>query len=62
MEIWGGSAVESFAVPMIFGIVIGSYSSIYVASAVVLWFGVKRDWDAKPASGAGTKFAAEDKV
>lgn len=59
---FGGPTVSGFAFAVIFGIVIGSYSSIYVASAVVLWFGVKRDWGAKPASGAGTEFASEKKV
>ena len=28
---------------MIFGVLIGTYSSVYVASAVVLHFGVRRD-------------------
>lgn len=47
----GGPTVRGFAIAVVFGIVIGTYSSIYVASAVVLWFGVKRDWsDAAPAA------------
>ena len=29
---------------MIFGVIVGTYSSIWVASAIVLWLGVKRDW------------------
>ncbi|MER2507538.1 protein translocase subunit SecF [Amaricoccus sp.] len=59
---FGGPTVSGFAFAVIFGIVIGSYSSIYVASAVVLWFGVKRDWGAKPAAGAGTTFGTEKKA
>jgi hypothetical protein len=27
-----------------------------VASAIVLWLGVKRDWGSKPDSKAGTRF------
>ena len=58
---FGGPTVSGFAFAVIFGILIGSYSSIYVASAVVLWFGVNRDMGAK-SSGAGTEFAAEKKA
>ena len=53
--IFGGPVVFGFAFATIFGIVIGTYSSIWVASAIVLWLGVKRDWG--PKSGeAGTSF------
>jgi preprotein translocase SecF subunit len=54
---FGGDVVSGFALAMIFGgVIFGTYSSIYVAGAVVLWLGVKRDWSrADPASG-GTRF------
>ncbi len=55
---FGGPTVSGFAFAVIFGILIGSYSSIYVASAVVLWFGVNRDTGTKP-SAAGTTFGQE---
>lgn len=48
--IFGGPVVFGFAFASIFGIVVGTYSSIWVASAIVLWLGVKRDWT----SPAGT--------
>lgn len=54
---FGGPTVDGFAFAVIFGIIIGSYSSIYVASAVVLYFGVKRDWAAK-GGAAGTSFGS----
>ena len=41
MAIWGGSAVESFAVPMTFGIVIAASSSIFIAAPILLFLG---DW------------------
>jgi SecD/SecF fusion protein len=41
MAIWGGSAVESFAVPMVFGIVIAASSSVFIAAPVLLFLG---DW------------------
>ncbi|MEM6819387.1 MAG: protein translocase subunit SecF [Pseudomonadota bacterium] len=36
----GGEAVRSFSIALICGIVVGTYSSIYVASAVALWLNV----------------------
>lgn len=42
MAIAGGSAVESFSLPMLFGIVIGTSSSILIAAPIVKWLGEKR--------------------
>lgn len=39
MAVWGGSAVESFAVPMVFGIVIATSSSIFIAAPILLLLG-----------------------
>jgi SecD/SecF fusion protein len=44
MAIWGGSAVESFAVPMVFGIVIAASSSVFIAAPILLFLG---DWRAR---------------
>jgi SecD/SecF fusion protein len=41
MAIWGGSAVESFAVPMVFGIVVAASSSVFIAAPILLFLG---DW------------------
>lgn len=41
MAIWGGSAVASFALPMIFGVVIATSSSIFIAAPILLFLG---DW------------------
>ncbi|MEZ6023488.1 MAG: protein translocase subunit SecF [Hyphomonadaceae bacterium] len=38
----GGEALSGFAIAMIFGIVIGTYSSLYVAAPAILIFGVQR--------------------
>lgn len=38
-----GSAVHNFAIALIVGVVVGTYSSIFVGSAMVLWLGVTRD-------------------
>jgi SecD/SecF fusion protein len=44
MAIAGGSAVESFAIPMLFGIVIAASSSIFIAAPILLFLG---DWREK---------------
>jgi len=47
MAIWGGSVVSSFAIPMVFGIVIAASSSVFIAAPILLFLG---DWRAKRAS------------
>ena len=42
MAVWGGSAVESFAVPMLFGIVIAASSSVFIAAPILLFLGEHR--------------------
>ncbi len=41
MAIWGGSAVENFAVPMVFGVIVATTSSIFIAAPILLLLG---DW------------------
>ena len=38
----GGEALSGFAIAMLFGIVIGTYSSLYVAAPAILLWGVRR--------------------
>ncbi len=55
----GGDVIRGFVFAMIWGVVIGTYSSIFVASAILLLLGVKRDWS-KPDANAGNQFANID--
>jgi len=55
----GGDVIRGFVFAMIWGVVIGTYSSIFVASTILMWLGVKRDWS-KPDANAGTQFADAD--
>jgi len=59
--IFGGSVIRSFVLAMLFGVLTGTYSSIFIGSTVLKWLGVKRDWSGAraPASatGAATKGA-----
>ncbi|MDQ2077984.1 protein translocase subunit SecD [Marinimicrobium sp. ABcell2] len=43
MAVAGGSAVASFALPMLFGIVVGTSSSIYIAAPILMLLGERRD-------------------
>ena len=52
--ILGGDVIRGFVFAMIWGVVVGTYSSIFIASAILLWTGVKRDWS-KPTAEAGTQ-------
>ena len=40
--IFGGNAVENFSIAMLIGIVIGTYSSIFIAITSLSYFGIKR--------------------
>lgn len=57
--ILGGDVIRAFVFAITWGVIVGTYSSVYVAKNVVLYLGVKRDWS-KPDSGAGTQFANID--
>lgn len=35
--IWGGEVIHDFAFALLFGVLVGTYSSTYIASPVVLW-------------------------
>jgi preprotein translocase subunit SecF len=39
---FGGSVVHGFAITMLIGIVVGTLSSIFVASPILLWLGVSK--------------------
>jgi preprotein translocase subunit SecF len=44
---------------MIWGVMVGTYSSVFVASSMLLRLGVKRDWS-KPSNTDGNQFANID--
>jgi SecD/SecF fusion protein len=60
MAIWGGSAVSSFAIPMVFGIVIATSSSVFIAAPILLFLGDWRTRRAKAAAEAAEDTALED--
>ncbi|HEX2560542.1 protein translocase subunit SecF [Phenylobacterium sp.] len=56
LAIFGGPTLFAFSIIMIFGIIIGTYSSIYVAAPVILLWGVKRgEEEAEPIRPASAR-------
>lgn len=53
----GGDVIRGFVFAMIWGVVIGTYSSVYVAAAVLLFLGTRRDWGTADSEAAGTQFS-----
>ena len=61
LYVLGGEVLRGFTFAMIWGIVVGTYSSVFVAAALLLWLGVKRDWSKPDAEGgpSGVQFGAQ---
>ena len=59
LYVFGGDVIRGFVFAMIWGVIVGTYSSIFVASPVLLKLGVTRDWEKKDGN-AGTQFAGVD--
>ncbi|HEU0223532.1 MAG TPA: protein translocase subunit SecF [Paracoccaceae bacterium] len=58
LYILGGEVIRGFTFAMIWGVLIGTYSSVFVANLVVYLLGVERG--DKPSSKAGTQFSNID--
>ncbi|SEO25587.1 protein translocase subunit secF [Salinihabitans flavidus] len=55
----GGDVIRGFVFAMIWGVIVGTYSSVFVAAIILYWLGVKRDWS-KPDANTGNQFANVD--
>jgi SecD/SecF fusion protein len=56
LSIFGGEAIQPFAFVMLFGVAIGTFSSIYVAGPVLILFRLRHGapgGDAEKTGGAG---------
>jgi SecD/SecF fusion protein len=54
----GGQGIHAFAFTMLVGIIVGSYSTIYIASPIVLWLQHAFSGDDEPVRGGATARAA----
>jgi preprotein translocase subunit SecF/SecD/SecF fusion protein len=65
LYIFGGEVIRNFNFAMLFGVVIGTYSSIFIAAPLLGYFGVKREWvgaAVKPAAGSASRAGRQDMV
>jgi preprotein translocase subunit SecF len=53
LVIFGGPVIRGFTIAMVWGVVIGSYSTVYVASPIVLHLNLRREPVAQPAETDG---------
>ena len=53
MLIFGGPTLHNFALALTIGICFGIYSSVFVAAAVAMWLGIKREDLVKPVKERG---------
>jgi preprotein translocase subunit SecF len=54
LSIFGGAAIEGFAYAMLFGVVVGTYSSIFIAAPILIYLGLK--------AGEGRVLAQEERA
>ncbi|WP_416916547.1 MAG: protein translocase subunit SecF [Roseicyclus sp.] len=59
LMVLGGDVIRGFVFAIFWGVIVGTYSSIFVAKNIVLMIGVKRDWS-KPDQKSGTQFSNID--
>jgi len=58
LYVFGGEVIRNFNLAMLLGVVIGTYSSIFIAAPLLGYLGVRRDWS----GGAVTKPGKSDAV
>jgi preprotein translocase subunit SecF len=44
LYLFGGEVIRNFNFAMLFGVVVGTYSSIFIAAPLLGYLGIKRDW------------------
>lgn len=52
LYIFGGEVIRNFNFAMLLGVLIGTYSSIFIAAPLLAYLGVKRDWSKSQVKGS----------
>jgi preprotein translocase SecF subunit len=60
LYIFGGEVIRGFTFGILFGILIGTYSSVFIAAPVLEILGVKRDWSGVKAPSPGSERRTAD--
>jgi len=45
LSFFGGSALRDFSIMILIGLVVGTYSSVFIASPIVLWWSQRKGGD-----------------
>lgn len=62
LYVFGGDVIRGFAFAMLGGSILGVYSTIFMASMVLIWLGKRSDWRTKKEpTAAGTQFPTAEK-
>jgi len=61
LYVLGGDVNRGFVFAMIWGVIVGTYSSLFVASTILLSLGVKRDWSKLDPGSCGSQFGSAEK-
>lgn len=59
LYIFGGEVIRGFTFTMLWGVLIGTYSSLFIASPVLIILGTTRDWSGEPKKAEGEKALAD---
>jgi preprotein translocase subunit SecF/SecD/SecF fusion protein len=65
LYIFGGEVIRNFNLAMLLGVLVGTYSSIFIAAPLLGYLGVKREWvgaAVKPTAGAARRAGRENVV
>jgi SecD/SecF fusion protein len=57
--VFGGSALRDFSITILIGLVVGTYSSIFIASPIVLWVSGRKGGDLRKAVSSDTRSEIE---
>jgi len=49
LYLFGGEVIEGFAAAMVFGVIVGTYSSIYISAPTLLYLNIRGNSEAQPA-------------
>jgi preprotein translocase subunit SecF len=52
LYLFGGEVIRGFTFAMLFGVIVGTYSSVFIAAPFLILIGIKRDWSNVKATSA----------
>ena len=58
MQLFGGETLHYFAVALTIGILFGIYSSVFVATSMAMWLGIRREDLIKKGGGPGRRLGS----